>query len=308
MNKKSGQQKDSAPEYPTKQELLAEHRGLGSFLPAGWQKMAAAGGASIVYLVAGLVDRAQAAPPGLPAATTQPAARSTAQSTATQSVRLVPVEAVVAPIFLHGEGRAVTGCIVISPPVFLSEEEAMQVIREELGKYGVDFSRREAEPPIVEVQVATTPKHEYHDADSIMAGGPIRHEIPQKIIGGKMRPDLYDDRNRIAVEFVSEADVDDLNNRWSGSTLRNYEFKVIARKVQVGMRAAKGAYFGVFYEPAVTRGFRDVDKALEGQPQEDDADARWERRNKILAQANKEALRQQVRDFADWLKQHGAIQ
>ena len=42
--------------------------------------------------------------------------------------------AIVAPIFQHGEGRGATGCIVMSPPVFLSEEEALLVVREELGK------------------------------------------------------------------------------------------------------------------------------------------------------------------------------
>ena len=35
----------------------------------------------------------------------------------------------VTPIFEHGTGRGATGCIVVSSPVFLSEEEAMQVIR-----------------------------------------------------------------------------------------------------------------------------------------------------------------------------------
>ena len=44
---------------------------------------------------------------------------------------------VVAPIFEHGTGRGADGCVVVSPPVFLSEEEAVQVIREELAKQGI---------------------------------------------------------------------------------------------------------------------------------------------------------------------------
>ena len=43
----------------------------------------------------------------------------------------------VAPIFEHGDGRGATGCVVVSPPVFLSEEEGMQILREELAKHGV---------------------------------------------------------------------------------------------------------------------------------------------------------------------------
>jgi hypothetical protein len=48
---------------------------------------------------------------------------------------------VVAPIFEHGEGRGATGCVVVTFPVFLSEEEAMQVIREELAEHGIDLTR-----------------------------------------------------------------------------------------------------------------------------------------------------------------------
>ena len=46
----------------------------------------------------------------------------------------------VAPIFKHGEGRGATGCIVVSPPVFLSEEEALQIVKEELAKHGVQLA------------------------------------------------------------------------------------------------------------------------------------------------------------------------
>ena len=45
----------------------------------------------------------------------------------------------VAPIFKHGEGRGATGCVVVSPPVFLSEEEGMQILREELAKHGIQL-------------------------------------------------------------------------------------------------------------------------------------------------------------------------
>ena len=43
----------------------------------------------------------------------------------------------VAPIFVHGEGRGASGCIVMNPPVFLSEEEALQILGEELARAGI---------------------------------------------------------------------------------------------------------------------------------------------------------------------------
>ena len=48
--------------------------------------------------------------------------------------------AIVAPIFKHGEGRGATGCVAVSPPVFLSAEEALHVIKEELTQQGVNIS------------------------------------------------------------------------------------------------------------------------------------------------------------------------
>ncbi len=45
----------------------------------------------------------------------------------------------VAPVFEHGEGRGVTGCNVVTPPVFLSEEEGLQILREELAKHGIQL-------------------------------------------------------------------------------------------------------------------------------------------------------------------------
>jgi len=47
----------------------------------------------------------------------------------------------VAPVFAHGEGRGATGCIVMSPPVFLSEDEAIKIILDKLRAEGYNFSR-----------------------------------------------------------------------------------------------------------------------------------------------------------------------
>jgi hypothetical protein len=45
----------------------------------------------------------------------------------------------VAPIFTHGKGRGSTGCIVMSPPVFISEDEAIKIILDKLKAEGSDF-------------------------------------------------------------------------------------------------------------------------------------------------------------------------
>ena len=44
----------------------------------------------------------------------------------------------VAPIFAHGEGSGAIGCIAISSPAFLSEQEALKIIFDELLKEGIE--------------------------------------------------------------------------------------------------------------------------------------------------------------------------
>jgi len=51
----------------------------------------------------------------------------------------------VSPIFKHGKGRGVTGCIVIAPPSFISEDEARIIIREELARSGIIIDRQDVE-------------------------------------------------------------------------------------------------------------------------------------------------------------------
>ena len=88
-----------------------------------------------VFLAAGLCGcgKQQAAPGGqggqAPVTATDGGTRPLAQpQDAGLSQRAA---AVVAPVFEHGKGRGIAGCIVVAPPVFLSEEEALQVISEE---------------------------------------------------------------------------------------------------------------------------------------------------------------------------------
>jgi hypothetical protein len=59
--------------------------------------------------------------------------------------------AVAAPIFEHGEGHGSVGCVVITPPVFLSEEEALKIIRESLAGYGLDIRLDQMEITDIEI-------------------------------------------------------------------------------------------------------------------------------------------------------------
>ena len=55
----------------------------------------------------------------------------------------------VAPVFIHGEGTGAYGCIAVTAPFFLSEEEAWEIIKSEAESYkGITFARNT--PPVLE--------------------------------------------------------------------------------------------------------------------------------------------------------------
>ena len=127
------------PGYPTKQEALEDPTLLDRHLPPAFRRGREIAGAATLFLAMnfaacdGSDSLRPEGPPGAPAV--GPAS----------SPAVGPASAVVAPLFEHGEGRGVTGCVAVSPPVFLSEEEALQVITEELGRHGLSFPERNLE-------------------------------------------------------------------------------------------------------------------------------------------------------------------
>lgn len=107
------------PSYPTQLDVLATPEILAAHPPRGWlsnRDLAAFAAALLAANFAGCDS----------------------DKDHTLRKRLAPhAAAVVAPVFEHGDGRGATGCVVISPPAFLSEEEALAVIREELTAHGL---------------------------------------------------------------------------------------------------------------------------------------------------------------------------
>ena len=104
------------PSYPT-QDYLLVHPELLRFVPKRWQHnrvvlTALAATACLIY-------------------SSKSFAECEDDSTKAKSI--------VAPIFVHGDGRGSYGCEVVSPPVYLSEAEAFQIIQDEAQKAGIQF-------------------------------------------------------------------------------------------------------------------------------------------------------------------------
>ena len=291
------------PAYPTRPELLAEPGRLLEHLPSTWQSLISKGGLTVAFLVSGLtaIPSASAQTPA-PAA---PAADNAAAQLADRPAQLAAGAAIVAPIFEHGKGRASTGCVVIAPPVFLTEEEARQIIVEELAKAGLKMSAKDVELKDVRIK----PKSPF---------GFVTRDGKREVVkyGDEARPlvvDLMDPDRHIAVEFVSEDDYYELGGEMPRSTVHDYDFKKISEGVADQIKSGgKGNFFGVFYEPTslIEHRRRPTADELKGKNEKEQQEVWqkiWKEAQEEARKSSREELRKQVKDFAEWLRQRGVI-
>lgn len=192
--------------------------------------------------------------------------------------------AVVAPLFEHGEGRGATGCVVVAPPAFLSEEEAQQIIAEELARHGLPAGTSGTTMSAVRVPERTQGKCRPGGKDE-----PI-YEKPET--ASSLRIAYRNDDRKLAAAVVVKDRLQEMGGVQPGqsigkngrgsmcfSTVQSYDLKGTAAFVRTqAERQGRGVYLGVFYDPATPK------KAT-----------------------SRELLRQQVADFAEWLKGQGVI-
>jgi hypothetical protein len=201
------------------------------------------------------------------------------------------VSAKVAPIFNHGKGR-----IKGSNPQFLTEEEARKVICEEAAKAGIHFENSKQIIPLVERPVTNG----YEPATDARIRKP-------KVKADSLELDGADVSRNISFEFISVQDIE----RWQVETARDsevekeisekmrpkdsiilidtnpqlpdYATKQIAEMLQYGLLKTKlDQLIVIFYDPG--------NKINQSLPDSE---------SKIKAL---DELRQQVRDFIEWLK------
>jgi len=285
------------PRYPTRLEVQADPGLLEKHLPAAWKSHAEMAGLISVLLAANsCADPAQNARPNV---TAKPA--------------------VVAPIFVHGEGRGAVGCVVVNPPVFLSEQDAMQVIREELSKAGVTLSQSK-----VTLQGVNIPQH--REEFTVVQGRPQHKVVPTNtsktlVLSGADTP------KKVGIEYLNAQNYFELGGEKSASTVQGYDFQNVAGEVNKQVKEqAHNLYFETFYDPVVSpsrdifsdRQFRRKLDALYAEEEkatdpkvkaekEKQIDALYDEMVAPDAARSKELLRLQVKDFVDWLKGQGVI-
>jgi len=240
------------------------------------------------------------------------------QNPANAAVRAIPATRV-APILedaLANDGRGGFGCVAISAPVFLSENEAMDLIEAELEKTGLKFH------DIVTVDglhVPSVPKPEPASSrrrssgilsvDSFTLGDDSemsweeRNTLRLKYLAeGAYTFDLGTADKSVVVKFLQTRDYSAWQDDSYGmrSTWHSYNLAALATEVRNAFaqrETGEPVVIGIFFEPAVypekNRREAGVNR---GQLRED---------TKKIA---KEKLRAQVRHFVEYLKQEGVVE
>ena len=49
----------------------------------------------------------------------------------------------VAPVFIHGDGVSSFGCVMVAPPVIISEQDAMEIVKSEFAKHSINLNTKQ---------------------------------------------------------------------------------------------------------------------------------------------------------------------
>lgn len=275
------------PALPSRPELEADPRPLLRRLPGLWRRAALTPG--MVALLIGAGARLTAAEE--PAAT--PAAAAVAADADDPAVRLL-----IAPLFEHGVGRGTIGCIAVNPPTFLSEEEALTVIREELARSGLGV---DGDPAVwAEVRVSERMVSYVEDDE-----GGWSTEIEPTGATNPLRPDLLVDDGGLAVVYVGARPSERyrrLGGPTESSTAPFYDTKGTARRLlaQVRTAAQRELAFAAVYDPLIAS--RQAQEAAGDELDGLKGQARWEAIDAKAAELGRDELRRQVRDLVLWYR------
>jgi hypothetical protein len=179
----------------------------------------------------------------------------------------------IAPIFAHGEGSGATGCVVMSPPVFLSEDEAIKIIWDALRAEDYNFDTTNC--PTFSFKVL-----------------PLANCKPKGKTDIKLKMDAYNANSKWAIQFIS---IDDFNKFatedgcWSSVSI--FDTKQAAEIINNQLKKKQKTNAVVFYDP-ITH--------IDSKNRENWEN--WEESRKTAKEKSKKLLTAQVNDFIKWLK------
>ena len=310
-------QRQREPAYPTQGE--AEwNPALLAHIPARWEK--SPGLAALLGLLAlssspGAAAAEEKAPLERPDRLPAPGAE---QDKTARQVR--KATAVVAPLLeeaLAHDGRGTFGCEASEPAQFLAEDDALELIREELEaaglnlKYAVELDAVMAPTGEFQSEGWKEPKTSWDEGDDMGNYDPHSLRGPPALTApGKFTFDWADPERAVYIEYLCARDHGHWEVRYP-ATAWSLNFADVAQRVAeaFGQSPLKApAVFGVFFDPLARPGVEGVPVA--GLPPEQARLADAEYKQAAVAAGDsrgRDKLRRQVRHFVEFLRQEGVL-
>lgn len=192
----------------------------------------------------------------------------------------------VAPIFVHGEGAGATGCVVMNPPVFITEEEAKQVIINEFKKNNIDIDIN------TKKQITLSKKQvdfETNKQNTIQ----INHQF-----------DGYNQKLNFVFDFISSEDYYQLKDEDGYlSSVSSFNYQKLANDLRSKILEKKDINAVIFYDPIVYAEEINLDR----NATEKEWRKAYEEKEKSATEEAKKQLILQVDDFISWLKKENYL-
>ena len=195
------------------------------------------------------------------------------------------------PFFEHGEGIGAYGCVSVAAPIFLSEDDAFEIIKDEFAKLNLTVEK--SGNKVTNIQIPYV--YPSYDGDD-----------KAKTHTGTLDFDFSIKGKNIDMEYVSSDDMFAWVNPEDGyNTAYSLNYKKAAKTLNDSLNDAKlKQAHGVFYDPAASIDI-DIDSI------ENIDDETWEKNMEEAGAKSREeavnALREQTKDFLAWLSAQGII-
>ena len=299
------------PAYPTYEESKRDAH-LLERLPRRWGKnpIASLLGTGILIQIAGTNSRGDEPVKDVEVKIVEPLEQG--RKAIANAVRALPATRV-APILeeaLAKDGRGSFGCVAVASPVFLSENEALDLIQAELEKAGLTVQ------DFVTVDGLSVPDANAQPQWERMGQGGLR---PRKIelknlVEGAYTFDLGTKDKSVVIKFLRMEDFDQWKElSFHGSSVWSVDLSWLASQVSDAFKKrTKGepVTIGIFFDPIVyDRSYDNDGLDLHG--------LEWKQRSYVQTQIDaqnpikdpkaraREKLRQQVLHFVEYLKKEG---
>lgn len=293
------------PSYPTKEEFLSQKNSLQNNLPKRWLNNKVVAGALAFLFLGNNTNSISVIPKPKLNSISIDSNKSKNPNIGKQNLdEKIPS---IAPLFIYGDGRGASGCVVINPPVFMSEVDARQIIESTLMKEGIIFDKKNYKIEGLFFEEKNYWDELYSESDSDDLGYSKKNRDTVEV-------DAYSSELNLAYEFVSVDDYFKFGGKSDGSTVQGYDVVEAAENLRKKMKEYGKLNTVIFYDPMANpereNSKNESYESLKSWDYGFNRDKNEEPRFEYFTAKNNESvelLKKQISDFIEWIKQEGLL-